>query len=76
MFVTAQNHKTSFLAAGREAAKETTDGALTSSVWGKAPAFGTGMFDLMWQVILQTFITILKLVLKVVFTKEEPFHNV
>lgn len=45
-----QNPKNSFVLAARQGACETIEGALSSSVWGKAPSLGTGSnFEVFWQ---------------------------
>ncbi|KAG0566378.1 hypothetical protein KC19_7G059400 [Ceratodon purpureus] len=44
------NPKNSFVSAARHGASETIEGALSSSVWGKAPSLGTGSnFGVLWQ---------------------------
>ncbi|XP_024400544.1 DNA-directed RNA polymerase IV subunit 1 isoform X2 [Physcomitrium patens] len=44
------NPKNSFVVAGRHGISETMEGALSSSVWGKAPSLGTGSnFEFFWQ---------------------------
>ena len=59
-----QNPKNSFVSAARHGASETIEGALSSSVWGKAPSLGTGSnFGVLWQakVLLETRLNLFSL---------------